>query len=78
MNGKTRTFADIFVVINRVFTTTFAFLMNIPSQIYWCNTFTDILYTAIFADKKINVVPNFAMNFMRFNIYGRIDFSGYV
>ena len=78
MNGETRTFEDVFIVINRVFTTTFTFLMNIRSQVYWCNVFTDILYTAIFAGKKINAVPNFTISFMRFNIYGRIDSSDYV
>ena len=78
MNEEASTFADIFIVINRMFTTTFTFSMNIHSQIYWCNTFTDILYTAIFAGKKINIVPNFIMNFMRFNVYGRIGSSGYV
>ena len=73
MNAETVTFADIFIVINRVFTATFT-LMNIHSQIYWCNSFTDILNTVIFAGKKINVVPNFTMNFMRFNVYGRKEF----
>ena len=77
MNGETSTFADIFIVINRVFTTTFTFLMNINSQVYCCNSFTDILYTAIFAGKKINIVSNFTMNFMRYNVYGKIGSSGY-
>ena len=75
MNGETDTFADIFIVIDREFMTTLP--MNIHFQISWCNTFTDKLYTTIFAGKKINIVPNFAMNFMRFNVYGRSS-SGYV
>ena len=78
MNGETGTCADIFTVINKVFTTTFTFSINIHSQIYWCNTLTDIFYTAIFAGKKINIVPDFTMNFMIFNVYGRIGSSGYV
>ena len=78
MNGETGNFADIFVMINRVFITTFTFSINIHSQIYWCNTFTNILYTATFAGKKINIVPNFTMNFIRFNVYLRIGSFGYV
>ena len=76
--GKTYTFADIFIVVNNVFTTTFTYLMNIHSQIYWCNTFTDIFYTTISAVKKINIVPNFTMTSIRFNVYGRIDSFCYV
>ena len=75
MNGETGTFTGIFIVINRVFRTTSTFSMNIHSQIYWCNTFIDILYTANFADKKIDIAPNFAMNFMRFEVYRRIGSS---
>ena len=69
MNGETGTFADIFIVIDREFMTTLP--MNFHFQISWCNTFTDILYTTIFAGEKINIVPNFTMNFMRFNVYQR-------
>ena len=47
-------------MIDWVFTTTFTFSMNIQSQIYLCYTFTDILYTAIFQDKKINIVPKYS------------------
>ena len=35
-------------------------------------------YTTIFSVKKINIVHNFTMNFMRFNVYGGISSSGYV
>ena len=75
MNGETGIFADTFIVINRVFTTTFTFSVNTHSQIYLCNTLTDILYTTIFAGKKINIVLNFTMNFKRFNVYVRIGSS---
>ena len=78
MNREIVTFADIFIVTQREFTTTFAFPMNIHSQIYWCNTFTNMLYTTIFAGKKVNIVPNFKINFMRFNVHGRISSSSYV
>ena len=35
-------------------------------------------YTTIFSVKKINIVHNFTMNFMRFNVYGGISSSGHV
>ena len=78
MNGETGTSVDIFIVIDREFTTTFTFLMNIHSQIYCCSTLTDLLNTTIFAGKKIKIVPNCAMNFIRFNAYGSISSSDYV
>ena len=61
MNGETGTSADIFIVFDREFTTTCTFSMNSHSQIYWCNTFTEILYPIIFEGKKINIVPNFTI-----------------
>ena len=56
MNEDYEIFADIFIVINRVFSITFTYSMNKHSQIYWCNTFTDMLYTAFFAGKKMVTV----------------------
>ena len=46
-----------------MFTTTFTF------------TFTDLLYTTIFAGKKVNIVSNLKIDFMRFNAYGKISSS---
>lgn len=69
-NVETGIFEDIFIVIDRVLITTFTFFMDIPSQIFWCYTFTGILYTAILAGKKVNMVPNFTMN-----VYGRVSSS---
>ena len=57
MNGEACTFADIFMVINRVFTTTSTFSMNIHSQISY--TFTDTFYTSTVTGKKINIIPHF-------------------
>ena len=70
LNGETCTFADIFIVIDGAFTTTFTFWMNVLK-------FTGVIlsqtYTTIFASKKINIVPNFTMNSRRFIVYGRIS-----
>ena len=63
MNRETGTFPDTFVVIDRGFTTTFTFSTNIYSQIYWCNTFTDILYTTMFANKKVDIVLQVMFDF---------------